>query len=285
MEVVKTVGAMKAWVAGRKAEGRSLGFVPTMGCLHRGHLSLVDRARALADDVVVSIFVNPTQFLPGEDLDRYPRSPRQDLESCRAAGVAAVFMPEPEEMYATDASVFVDEAALSATMCGRTRPGHFRGVLTIVAKLFNIVRPDTAVFGRKDAQQAALIQRMIRDLNFDVRLEVAPLVREADGLAMSSRNRYLSPDERKKALTLSAALEAARSAWSTGKSDAREIRGLVKRTLLEKGGIVPEYIACVDAESLTPVARLAKGDLIALAAVIGRTRLIDNIRLGEEDLS
>jgi len=262
-----------------RQEGLRVGFVPTMGALHEGHLSLMRLAARHADRVVVSIFVNPTQFGPNEDFARYPRDSEADLAKCRSVGVAAVFLPSVEEIYPADATVIVDENQLSRGLCGASRPGHFRGVLTVVTKLLHIVSPDVAVFGRKDAQQLALIQRMVRDLDFPVTILPGPIVRESDGLALSSRNRYLSPTEREEALTLSRTLQYAAQAYQDGERDAVRLRSELCRRFAEAPGVSIEYVEIVDAVTLAPAATLQKGTLIALAARVGKTRLIDNLLL------
>lgn len=263
------------WSRAQRAENRRVGFVPTMGYLHAGHLSLVAEAKQHAEAVVVSIFVNPTQFGPNEDFAKYPRDEQRDLELCREAGVAAVFLPSPADMYAPDASVFVDEAALQGGLCGARRPGHFRGVCTVVAKLFNIVQPDVAVFGQKDFQQAAIVRRMARDLNFPVAVVVAPILREPDGLAMSSRNVYLSARERQQALGLSRALEAAEAAVNAGVTSADALRAQM-REVMEKHGLRVDYAEVVHADTLAPVGEVANGNVALVAAYCGKTRLIDN---------
>ena len=263
------------WSRAQRAENRRVGFVPTMGYLHAGHLSLVAEAKQHAEAVVVSIFVNPTQFGPNEDFAKYPRDEQRDLELCREAGVAAVFLPSLADMYAPDASVFVDEAALQGGLCGARRPGHFRGVCTVVAKLFNIVQPDVAVFGQKDFQQAAIVRRMARDLNFPVAVVVAPILREPDGLAMSSRNVYLSARERQQALGLSRALEAAEAAVNAGVTSADALRAQM-REVMEKHGLRVDYAEVVHAETLAPVGEVANGNVALVAAYCGKTRLIDN---------
>jgi len=278
MDVVPDAGAMRILRAGWRVEAQRVALVPTMGCLHAGHAALIEAARKRCDRVVVSIFVNPVQFGPGEDFDRYPRTPEADLACCRAHGADAVFRPETAAMYHADASVYVDEDRLSRGLCGRSRPGHFRGVLTVVVKLFNIVEPDVAVFGQKDGQQAAVIARMVRDLDFPVALHVEPTVRESDGLALSSRNRYLSMAERRQAATLNRALEAARRRIEDGETRAAVILwGL--RDALSTGAPDAEldYAEAVDAETLEPLDTLTGRVCVALAVRIGRTRLIDNV--------
>jgi len=259
--------------------GHRIGFVPTMGCLHEGHLSLVGQARAVSDLVVLSIFVNPTQFLPGEDFAQYPRDLDRDLRLCRGAGVDVVFCPESADMYATDSSVIVDESVLSAGLCGATRPGHFRGVATVVAKLFNIVLPDAAVFGRKDAQQLRIIRRLVRDLNFPIHVIEAPTVRESDGLAMSSRNQYLAPEQRKDALCLRRALDVAESMAYAGIRDVARIRKAMLDLLARTASARVDYVEVVANDTLKAVSQIEGDVLVALAVRFGSTRLIDNTRI------
>jgi pantoate--beta-alanine ligase len=258
-------------------EGRRIALVPTMGYLHEGHLSLMAEAKRLgADEIVVSVFVNPVQFGPNEDFDKYPRDEKADLAKCRRAGVTAVFLPAPAGMYPDRHSTYVDEESLSGGLCGARRPGHFRGVCTVVAKLFNLVHPHFAVFGQKDYQQAAVIRRMVRDLNFDLDVVVAPIVREPGGLARSSRNTYLSDDERMRACALSQALFAVADAVKAAKSlPWRAERARIVRRL-KKAGLAVDYVEAVDGNTLEPVARLEKGVAVLLAVYCGRTRLIDN---------
>ena len=276
MNLIHTPSDMQRWAMEQRAAGRRIGCVPTMGCLHAGHLSLVKRAQALADQAVVTIFVNPAQFGPNEDFSRYPRTVERDLELCRAAGVQAVFLPQTADMYGADHSVYVIEERLGCGLCGAARPGHFQGVCTIVAKLFNLTLPHVAVFGQKDYQQAAIIRRMVRDLNFPVAIEIAPIVREADGLAMSSRNRYLSAEERQQALGLSGALRLAQAACATGETDATALCQRLRDLLSTTHGLRVDYVAAVHGDTLEPALRLQPGVVIALAAFAGKTRLIDN---------
>ena len=280
MNVLSTVADMQAVSRRATQAGHRIGFVPTMGFLHEGHLSLMRRVREQCDLLVVSIFVNPTQFGPTEDLDRYPRDFERDSALCETCGVDVIFFPPVDEVYATDSSVFVDEELLSMGLCGASRAGHFRGALTVVAKLFNMVQPDVAVFGQKDAQQAALIRRMVRDLNFPIEIVVAPIVRESDGLAMSSRNTYLLEEERSQALWISRALEAARAQVAQGTTDTGALKTGMN-TLFEREApmIDVEYIAFVDGESLQPIDEAGSGTLIAIAVRVGETRLIDNVVL------
>ncbi len=278
MKIITTPREMQAWSRQRLAAGERIACVPTMGYLHEGHLSLVRRARAAADRVVLTLFVNPTQFGPGEDYAVYPRDPARDQALCEAEGVDALFMPAAADMYAPDASTAVVEEALSRRLCGASRPGHFRGVCTVVAKLFNCVRPDVAVFGQKDAQQALVIRRMVRDLDFPVEIVVAPIMREPDGLAKSSRNVRLSPAEREAALGLSRALGLAREALARGERDADAVRRRLERELAASG-LRTDYVEIVDTRTLEPAPLLTPGVLVALAAFAGRTRLIDNCEL------
>lgn len=280
MEVITTTAAMQARSREWRRAGRRIGFVPTMGALHEGHLSLVRLARERSDVVVVSIFVNPTQFGPNEDFARYPRTFESDAALCRAAGTDAIFHPPVEEMYAPDASTWVIEERLSRGLCGASRPGHFRGVCTVVARLFNIVQPDLAVFGEKDAQQLRVIRRMVRDLAFPIEIVAAPIVRESDGLAMSSRNRYLSAEERQQALCLRRALDAATARYAAGERDAEALRAVLCEVISAEPAARLDYAEIVDDETLEPVARCERPCLAALAVFIGRTRLIDNTRLG-----
>jgi len=275
MKKFATPHEMTTWAQGQRREGRRIGFVPTMGYLHAGHLSLVEEAKQQADVVVVSIFVNPTQFGPHEDFTTYPRDEQRDLALCQEAGVAAVFFPSPATMYAPDASVFVDEDTLQYGLCGARRLGHFRGVCTVVAKLFNIVLPDVAVFGQKDFQQVAIIRRMVRDLNFPVSIVVAPTLREPDSLAMSSRNVYLNAEERQQALGLSRALDAVEVSIKAGQMSAETLRHQM-REILEQHGLRVDYAEIVDADTLLPVEKITQNHVALIAAYCGKTRLIDN---------
>lgn len=260
-------------------ESLRIALVPTMGSLHEGHLSLVRIAKKHADKVIVSIFVNPTQFGPNEDLAAYPRNEARDLSLCDQEGTDAVFLPTSTEMYAPDASVTLVESSLSKTLCGRTRPSHFQGVLTVVNKLFNITRADIAVFGMKDAQQLAIIRRMVNDLDIPVTIISAPIVREADGLAMSSRNAYLTAEQRRHAKCLRRALNLAEAAWQQGNTSPDPIIAKMRTLIEETPETEIDYISAVDADTLAPVSVLCPGVLIALAVKIGRTRLIDNVIL------
>lgn len=255
-------------------------LVPTMGALHKAHGELVRVARKAAGkhgEVAVSIFVNPLQFQPGSDYDRYPRPEKADEEFCRNAGVDLLFRPLAHEVYATDRSTFVEETSLSSTLEGKSRPGHFRGVCTVVGKLFNILKPDVAVFGEKDFQQLAIIRRMVRDLNFNIEIVAVPTIREEDGLACSSRNQYLSPEERKQAVVLHKALMAAKNA---AKKSTDDVVALAQRVINEAPLARVDYVEIVDAEALTRVERAGPNSVLLLAVFFGKTRLIDNIRLG-----
>ena len=269
---------LQKWCKARKLAGKRIALVPTMGYLHEGHLSLITKAKKKgADEIVVSVFVNPVQFCPGEDYEKYPRDEEADLAKCRAAGATAIFFPTPENMYLPRHSVYVNEEDLSRGLCGARRPGHFRGVCTVVAKLFNLTHPDFAVFGQKDYQQVQIIKRMVRDLNFDLEILVAPIVREPSGLARSSRNTYLSAKEREMALAISQGLRDL-----AAKRAQRGRRGALRalRADLEKAGLRVDYVECVDAETLEPRKKPAKGCCVLVAAYCGKTRLIDNILIG-----
>ncbi len=278
MQVIKTIREMQKWSMDRKKAGKTVAVVPTMGFLHEGHLSLIDAARANgADAVVVTIFVNPIQFAPNEDFDSYPRDFEHDAALLREKNVDAVFAPAVSEMYPAPVTCMVVENKLSKGLCAKTRPTHFNGVTTVVAKLFNATLPDIAVFGQKDAQQARVLKRMVRDLNFPIRMIVAPIVREADGLARSSRNKYLSEDERARALVLSRSLLAAKEKAEKGEKDLAKLTDFIRKEIESQGGKV-DYVEAIDSEELEPVAaRDGKPVMIALAAYFGTTRLIDNI--------
>ena len=278
MQVIKTIREMQKWSMDRKKAGKTVAVVPTMGFLHEGHLSLIDAARANgADAVVVTIFVNPIQFAPNEDFDSYPRDFEHDAALLREKNVDAVFAPTVSEMYPAPVTCMVVENKLSKGLCAKTRPTHFNGVTTVVAKLFNATLPDIAVFGQKDAQQARVLKRMVRDLNFPIRMVVAPIVREADGLAKSSRNKYLNKDERTRALVLSRSLLAAKEMAEKGEKDLAKLTGFIRKEIEAQGGKV-DYVEAIDSEELEPVTvRDGKPVMIALAAYFGTTRLIDNI--------
>lgn len=285
MKVLRTKQEVSAWADEQHKNGLKIGLVPTMGYLHEGHLSLMRIARANSDAVIVSIFVNPTQFGPNEDFEKYPRDEKRDLALCEAEGVAAVFAPEPREMYCKDSSVVLQENKLSKVMCGISRPIHFSGVLTVVNKLFNISRADVAVFGQKDAQQLSIIRRMVRDLDMPIKLIGAPIVREPDNLAMSSRNTYLSAEDRTAALNISKTLLSLQSDWAKNSSWTTQ---QIKQYIVDgiEGGscgyVKLEYVAIVDADTLEERGEamgLQANTLVAIAAQVGKTRLIDNILL------
>ena len=276
MNIVKTISEVRKEVKNWRKQGLSVGLVPTMGYLHEGHKSLIDRACKENDKVVVSVFVNPTQFGPGEDLATYPRDIQRDAALCEDAGAALIFNPEPEEMYFDDFHTYVTMESLSDELCGKTRPIHFRGVCTVVSKLFHIVAPDRAYFGQKDAQQLAIIKRMVRDLNFDIEIVGCPIVREADGLAKSSRNTYLNPEERKAALVLSKAVGLGQELIQKGERNADVIVEKMKQLIEEEPLAKIDYVQAVDAISIQPVAEIKGTVLVAMAVYIGKTRLIDN---------
>ena len=278
---VTAAGELRAWRRAQRDQGRRVGFVPTMGALHEGHLALVDEARRQTDAVAMSIFVNPLQFGPGEDLARYPRNLDRDRALARARRVDLLFVPDAAAMYPPGAETRVVPGPAAERWEGAARPGHFTGVLTVVAKLFHLVEPDLACFGQKDIQQVTLVRRMLDDLDWPLRLVVVPTVRETDGLALSSRNVYLSPAERNEALGLNRALRAAESAWRRGERSAARLHELIVAELALHPGLVPDYIAIVDPDTLVPVAAAVPGTVMALAATIGSTRLIDNVILEE----
>lgn len=277
---ITTRQALRSAVAEARSRGLRIGAVPTMGYLHEGHLSLIDVARKRCDQVIVTLFVNPLQFGPSEDLAQYPRDLERDAELARARGADILFAPPDHEMYPQgEPAVFVSAPGLSDRLCGAFRPGHFRGVLTVVAKLLHLTAPDVAVFGRKDFQQYVLIRRMAADLDFTVEVLAAPIVRDVDGLALSSRNVYLSEAERRDALLLSRALHEARTAFEQGIDDAAELVSGVHETLARGAAVQTQYVELVDPATLEPLDRARPGDVLALAAFVGRTRLIDNITL------
>lgn len=280
MKVIRKIAEMQGYALGMRREGRRIGIVPTMGYLHEGHMSLVDEARRRAEVVVVTIFVNPAQFGVNEDLSRYPRDFERDSAMCEGRGVDVIFAPEVGEMYPDGYSTWVEEEVLSQGLCGESRPGHFRGVATVVAKLFNAVLPDVAVFGQKDAQQYLVLRRMVRDLNFPVEMVSSPIVRESDGLAMSSRNKYLSVEERAAALTISRSLrEVSERVSGGGAVLLNSIAGEVALKIEQSGGRV-DYVRVLDAESLCEPDAETRRLLIAVAAYYGKTRLIDNMLVG-----
>jgi len=268
---------VKAW----KKEGLTVGLCPTMGYLHEGHASLIDRSVASCDRTVVSIFVNPIQFGPTEDLESYPRDLEKDSAFIEAHGADLIFHPQPSDMYYEDFGTYVEVPQLSSTLCGVSRPVHFRGVCTVIAKLLNTVCPDKIFFGQKDAQQLAIIRRMVRDLNFDVEIVACPIVREADGLAKSSRNTYLSPEERKAAVVLSRSIRTGQQLCAAGERSAFAVLSAMRKTLAEEKLANVEYVEAVDGKSMQPVSELKDGDLVAMAVRFGTTRLIDNFTVGD----
>ena len=272
MKIFRDPQKLQKWCRQRKAAGAKIALVPTMGYLHEGHVSLISAAKKRkADEIVVSVFVNPVQFGPNEDYEKYPRDEKADLATCKAAGATAVFFPTPANMYLERHSVYVTEEDLSKGLCGARRPGHFRGVCTVVAKLFNLAHPDFAVFGQKDYQQAQVIRRMARDLNFDVEIVVSPIVREKSGLAKSSRNTYLSEAERSAALAISQSLKTVKANGARVATEQKRIA----RTLVN-AGLRVDYVEFVDAETLVPVKKVTRGVTVLIAAFSGKTRLIDN---------
>lgn len=277
MRIVETIQEVREQVKEWRKQGLSVGLVPTMGYLHEGHKSLIDRAVAENDKVVVSVFVNPMQFGPKEDLASYPRDLDRDAALCKAAGAALVFHPQPEEMYHSDFSSFVDMNTLTGGLCGKSRPIHFRGVCTVVSKLFNIVLPDKAYFGQKDAQQLAVIRHMVSDLNFGIEIVGCPIIREEDGLAKSSRNTYLNEEERKAALILSKSLKEGKALLDAGEKEATKIRQVITNKLKSEPLAKIDYVEVVDWNTLEPVTLIDGPILVAIAVYIGKTRLIDNI--------
>ena len=283
--IVSSIQEVRHAVAKAKRAGSIVGFVPTMGALHEGHASLLRRAKSGHSFVVASIFVNPTQFGPNEDFSRYPRTLQEDIRICDAAGTDVVFLPDADTLYPAGYQTYVEVAQLQQGLCGASRPTHFRGVATVVLKLFNIVQPDVAYFGQKDAQQARVLERMVVDLDVPVRVEVCPIVREADGLAMSSRNRYLDPDQRRHATVLHRSLEAMRARVEAGERSAEALKMLATTMIAATPGAKIDYIEIVGWNDLRPIDSLAGEILIAVAVWFGTTRLIDNVRLSLPPLS
>ncbi len=276
---ISDIAGVRHWRDDQRHAGHRVALVPTMGSLHEGHLALVDEARRRADAVVLSVFVNPLQFGPEEDFERYPRNLERDRGLAAGRGVDLLFAPEAEALYPPGSEVRIVPGETAERWEGSVRPGHFAGVLTVVAKLLHLLEPDVACFGQKDIQQVTLVRRMIRDLDWSVELAVVPTVREADGLAMSSRNVYLSPADRAKALSLSRGLRAARDAWQGGERSASVLKRIVQSSLRAATGVRAEYIAVVEPEKLRPVAVAPAGTILAVAARVGSTRLIDNVIL------
>jgi pantoate--beta-alanine ligase len=284
MEIINRIPRMRSVARDMRGEGSRVGLVPTMGALHEGHLSLMARAREMCDIVVASVFVNPTQFGPAEDYDRYPRDLARDAEMSFARGVDFIFAPTADDMYPDGFVTYVTVEGLSEKLEGASRPGHFRGVTTVVAKLFNIVQPNFAFFGRKDAQQVIVIKRMVRDLAMDVEVVVGPIVREEDGLALSSRNVYLSPQERQAATVLRRALEKARAMYNGGENDAGRLLAAIRAVVEAEPLARLDYVAITDTKRLEPVATISSdgATLVSMAVFFGKTRLIDNIVLNGE---
>jgi pantoate--beta-alanine ligase len=277
MIVINEVKAMKSYVKAIKAKKQTIALVPTMGYLHEGHLHLMHKARNLADHLIISIFVNPTQFGPNEDLESYPRDLEHDKKIAAQARAECIFHPTPEEMYPQDYTTYVFVGGLSSILCGLSRPTHFQGVATVCAKLFNIIEPDVAIFGDKDYQQLCVIKRMVEDLNMNVQIIGHPTVREDDGLAMSSRNVYLNPEERQNALVLYKSLLHARELYQTGQRDAPVIRDAMIKMIEATLGAMIDYIEIVDPDNLEPLTIIERGAVVALAVRFGKTRLIDNM--------
>jgi pantoate--beta-alanine ligase len=279
MEVAKTIESLRSLIRAARGTGRRIGLVPTMGSLHVGHISLIEAAVENCDFVVVSVFVNPTQFCPGEDFENYPRPMEADLEICRKAGADVVFTPTPQQMYPGQNLTWVTVEKITEPLCGRDRPGHFRGVTTVCAKLFNIAAPDVAYFGQKDAQQAIVIKRMVADLNMPLEIAICPTVREPDGLAISSRNQYLSEQQKKDATSIYKSLQKCRRMIDDGTIETREIIVEMRKILQQVPSIEIDYVDIVDAETLDSIERIAGKILVAVAVKIGPARLIDNILL------
>ncbi|MFC1807410.1 pantoate--beta-alanine ligase [Candidatus Omnitrophota bacterium] len=277
MKVVKTISKISSFIRAQKRAGLSVGFVPTMGYLHEGHLSLIRKAREDNDVVVVSIFVNPAQFGPGEDYKKYPRKLNRDTKLAKSAGCGIIFCPSTKVMYPEGYQTHVEVSDLTSGLCGISRPEHFKGVATVCTKLFNIVRPDIAYFGQKDYQQALIIRRMVDDLNMGLKIRVLPIVREDSGLAMSSRNKYLSNKERQDAAIIHRSLKEAKALIQSGERISSKIKSAIARNINSKDGFLTEYVALVDPDTLEERKRISSKVLIAVAVKVGRTRLIDNI--------
>lgn len=280
MKIIRSIKEMGSFSKNQHTRGKTIGFVATMGALHQGHLSLVHKAHKDNDIVVVSIFVNPIQFGPKEDYRRYPRNLKRDAQLCEKVGTDVIFYPDARQMYSTNYKTCVEVCDLSDVLCGKFRPGHFKGVATVVTKLFNIVRPDIAYFGRKDAQQAIIIKKMVEDLNIPIRIKVMPTVREKDGLAMSSRNAYLNKEERQDALVLYQALILAKNLIQHGNTSPSDIIRKMRGLINKKKSACIQYISVVNPEDLQPVDKIRDRVLIALSVWIGKTRLIDNMVIG-----
>lgn len=279
MKILKDIKDLKGYIKQEKILQKKIGFVPTMGYLHEGHLSLIKRAKAENDICIVSIFVNPTQFGPNEDFEKYPRDFEHDCSLLESANVDALFLPEPEQMYPNGFQTYIEVGELTQNLCGTSRPGHFKGVTTVVAKLLNLVSPDRAYFGQKDAQQLLVIEKMVADLNMDIAIIGCPIIREEDGLAMSSRNSYLTKDERKQATVLCKSLKAAKAAIDSGERSCESIDRLIREIIAESPIGKIDYVEIVSRDTLQPIKVLHGSALIALAVYFGKTRLIDNIFL------
>ena len=283
MKILRTVKEIQAYAKDMKAAGKKIGLVPTMGALHEGHLTLMRKARENCDIVIASVFVNPVQFGPNEDYEAYPRRFEADCEKLESAAVDAVFHPEPEEMYPEGFSTYVTvEGEITDKLCGAQRPGHFRGVATVVTKLINLARADEAFFGQKDAQQVVVIRRFVEDLNLNVHINMVPIVREESGLARSSRNQYLSAEEKEAALVLSRSLKRAEEAYAHGERNVEKLKSVVKNTLNDEPLAAVDYVDLYSFPGLTPMYTVAEPALLAIAVKIGKTRLIDNTILGKE---
>jgi len=279
MKIIQEVAAMKAYVKAIKDKGETICLVPTMGYLHEGHLDLMRMGRPMADHLMISIFVNPTQFGPNEDLDKYPRDMERDTKLAASVGVDCIFFPDVSQMYPQGYATYVNVEDITKGLCGAARPTHFRGVTTVVLKLFNIIEPDLSIFGEKDYQQLAVIRRMVEDLNMNVKIVAHPTVREEDGLAMSSRNKYLNPEQRKNALVLRRSLLLAQDRVKAGERSAAKIRDEVMKMIASTPGSVIDYVEIVDTDTLEPVDKTEGRTVMALAVKFGTTRLIDNITL------
>ncbi len=277
MEIAKTIESVRSLVRAARGEGKNIGLVPTMGALHIGHISLIEAAVKTCDFVVVSIFVNPTQFGPGEDFEKYPRPLDADLKICRKTGVDVVFVPTPDQMCPRENLTWVNVEKLTESLCGQSRPIHFRGVTTVCTKLFNIVAPDIAFFGRKDAQQAIVVKRMVADLNMPLEIVICPTVRQPDGLAVSSRNKYLTEEQKKDATLIYKSLQKCREIIDAGATDSETIIAEMRKILSQAPSIQIEYISIIDAETLQNLDKIAGKVLAAVAVQIGPARLIDNI--------
>lgn len=282
MVLVKNISEIKDLVSEWKKEGKTIGLVPTMGYLHEGHESLIKKARKENDKVIVSVFVNPTQFGPNEDLESYPRNIEKDRELCESCGVDVVFNPEPFEMYKKNASTYINVEGLTEGLCGASRPIHFRGVCTVVSKLFNITMADRAYFGEKDAQQLAVVKKMVEDLNFNIDVVGCPIIREKDGLAKSSRNTYLSKEERVAALILNKSLNLALKKLKNGEASGENVINVIKGVIKEEPLAKIDYVEVVDSKTLKPVKKIENSILVAIAVYIGKTRLIDNFTFNRE---